>query len=339
MVNRGEAGDVRGTIGLDLFDEPANAAAVQVPPSLPSLVLGAGEKTTWRFIDFFTSTIRNPNTRKAYYRAVARFLDWCQDRGIEDLDRVRPIHVAAYVEDLQLQLSRPSVKQHLAAIRKCFNWLVSGGTLELNPSSAVEGPKYIVRTGKTPILDAEETRGLLDSIPRDTVIGLRDRALLGVMIYTFGRVGAVIGMDVEDYFVNGRRSMFRLHEKGGKVHVVPAHHNAEEYVDDYLEGSGLRKSPKVPLFQSVDPGRRLTGRRLHPGNVWAMVKRRARAAGLPETTRCHTFRATAITNYLQNGGSLENARVLAAHESSQTTRLYDHSGDQITLDEIERIRI
>ena len=307
--------------------------------ALPALILRADEKTRWRFIDFFTATIRNPNTRRAYYRAVSRFLNWCQSRGIEELDQVRPIHVAAYVEELQEELSKPSVKQHLAAIRKCLNWLVSGGVLELNAASPVQGPKYIVRVGQTPILDAEETRQLLDSIPLDYVVGLRDRALLGVMLYTFGRVGAVTAMNVGDYFVSGRRPMFRLHEKGGKNHVVPAHHNAQEYVEEYLEATGVRNSPKAPLFQSADPARRtLTGRRLLTRNALAMVKRRARAAGLPETTRCHTMRATAITNYLQNGGSLENARALAAHESSQTTRLYDHSGDQITLDEIERIR-
>ena len=123
------------------------------------------------------------------------------------------------------------------------------------------------------------------------------------MLYTFGRVGPVTAMNVEDYFVSGRRPMFRLHEKGGKNHLVPAHHNAQEYVEEYLEAAGVRDGPKAPLFQSADPARRtLTGRRLLTRNALAMVKRRARAAGLPETTRCHTMRATAITNYLQNGG-------------------------------------
>ena len=310
------------------------------PVPLPALVLGAGQKAAWRFIDFFTATIRNPNTRKAYYRNVSRFLAWCESWGIAELAQVRPIHVAAYIEELQLELSKPSVKQHLAAIRKCFAWLASGGVLELNPAGVVQGPRYIVRTGQTPILDAEETRRLLDALPRDTLAGQRDRALIGTMVFTFGRVGAVTAMNVEDYFISGRQMTFRLHEKGGKNHLVPAHHQVVEYVEDYLDFSGLRERPKSPLFQSLDQGRRqLTGRRLLTKNAWNMVKRRAKAAGLPATTRCHTFRATAITNYLENGGSLENARALAAHESSQTTRLYDHSGDKISLDEIERIRI
>ena len=133
--------------------------------------------------------------------------------------------------------------------------------------------------------------------------------------------------------------MFRFHEKGGKEHIVPAHHNAEEYMEAYLSGVGLRQERKDPLFQSLDRAGELTGKRLHRARVWDMIKRRAKAAGLPETACCHTFRATGITAYLNNGGSLENARAIAAHESSQTTRLYDRTSDELTLDEIERIII
>ncbi len=169
-------------------------------------------------------------------------------------------------------------------------------------------------------------------------MGQRDRALIAVMLYAFGRVGAVVAMNVEDYYISSRRRMVRLKEKGGKDHAVPAHHHAIEYVEDYLDAAGLWTSPKAPMFQSVRRGQ-LTGRRLDRNNALQMVKRRSAAAELPDTTGCHTFRATAITTYRQNGGSLENARVMAAHASSQTTRLYDHSDDAITLDEIERIRI
>lgn len=311
--------------------------APELVERMPTMIVVAGERTAWRFVDFFTSTIRNPNTREAYWRAVTRFFDWCELRGVHTLSTVRPIHIADYVENMKA--SKPTVKQHLAAIRKCFDWLVSGGELPQNPASSVQGPKHIVRQGKTPVLDAAETRILLDSMPRKTLVGLRDRALIGTMVYTFGRVGAVIGMNVEDYFISGSRRIFRLHEKGGKEHNVPAHHNAMEYVDEYIAAAGLEGQKKVPIFQSVNRQRQLTGNRMHRVKVFEMIKRRTRSAGLPETTTCHTFRATGITNYLQNGGSLENARAIAAHESSQTTRLYDRSGDELTLDEIERVRI
>jgi len=308
--------------------------------SLPAIIHDAGEKAGWRFIDFFTATIRNPNTREAYFRAVWRFFDWCNVQGVTELRTVRPMIVAGYVEAMLAGgMSRPTVKQHLAAIRKLFDWLTTGGILDVNPAASVQSPKHIVRQGKTPVLDAAQTRKLLDSIPINTLAGLRDRALLGVMVYTFGRVGAVVAMQVEDYYQNGKRWCFRLHEKGGKEHMVPAHHNAEEYVDAWLKAAKIRNELKTPLFRSINRYREVTENGMDRRDVLAMTKRRAKHAGLPYTTCCHTFRATGITAYLENGGELEHARAIAAHESSQTTRLYDRAGDKVTLDEIERIRI
>jgi site-specific recombinase XerD len=108
--------------------------------------------------------------------------------------------VAAYIEMLGKRLAKPSVKQHLAAIRMLFDWLVVGQVVATNPAAPVRGPKYTVRKGKTPVLDQAEARELLDSLDASTVVGLRDRALIATMIYTFGRVGAVIKMRVEDYY-------------------------------------------------------------------------------------------------------------------------------------------
>ncbi len=159
------------------------------------------------------------------------------------------------------------------------------------------------------------------------------------MVFSFGRVGAVCAMDVRDYYQSGRHRMFRLHEKGGKVHQMPARHSAVDYVEDYLDAADLWNQPQTPLFQAANTRKQLTGSRLHRTDVFQIIKRRARAAGLPETTCCHTFRATAITTYLLNGREVENARQMVAHQSSQTTRLYDRRADQVTLDEIERIRI
>ena len=197
----------------------------------------------------------------------------------------------------------------------------------------------MVRQGKTPLLDDEQIRHLLDSIPLANIVGLRDRAIIGTMVFSFGRVGAVCAMDVRDYYLSGRHRMFRLHEKGRKVHQMPAHHNAVDYVENYLDAAGLWNQPQSPLFQTANTRKQLTGTRVNRTDVFQMIKRRARGAGLPETTCCHTFRATAITTYLLNGGNVENARQMAAHQSSQTTRLYNRWGNQFTLDEIERIRI
>jgi len=131
----------------------------------------------------------------------------------------------------------------------------------------------------------------------------------------------------------------RLHEKGGKRHEVPCHHNAEAYLDAYLDAAGIRDDKKSPLFRSVDARRQITENPMARTDVLRMVKRRALAAGLPSATCCHTFRATGITAYLENGGTLENAAMIAAHESPRTTKLYDRTGDEITLDEVKRIAI
>lgn len=197
----------------------------------------------------------------------------------------------------------------------------------------------MVKTGRTPVLSAEETRILLDHIDINAIAGLRDRALIGVMVYSFARVSAVVGMNVEDYFQEGKRWWFRLHEKGGKRHEVPAHHNAEAYVDAYLAVAQIAEDRKGPLFRSLDRERRLTKRRLHRLEVLAMIKRRARQASLPQTTCCHTFRAAGITTYLQNGGTIEHAQQIANHESPRTTKLYDRTNDAISLDDMERILI
>ena len=149
----------------------------------------------------------------------------------------------------------------------------------------------------------------------------------------------MVHMRIEDYFENGKRWWVRLHEKGGKRHPVPCHHNAEAYLDAYLDAAGIRDEKKSPLFRSVDHQRKITENPMTRTDVLRMVKRRALAAGLPSSTCCHTFRATGITAYLENGGTIENAQAIAAHESPRTTKLYDRTSDEITLDEVERIVI
>jgi len=160
------------------------------------------------------------------------------------------------------------------------------------------------------------------------------------MLFTFARVIAVVGMKVDDYYQIGKRSWIRLHEKGGKHHEVPAHHLAEEYLDAYLKASGHTGDKTAPLFCSaIGRTGKLTDSPITRHDALRMVKRRSRSAGLSHKICCHTFRATGITAYLENGGTIENAQAIAAHESPRTTKLYDRTSDEINLDEIERIRI
>ena len=306
---------------------------------IPAVIAREGEQASMKFVEFFTANIRNPNTRMAYARAVFQFLNWSEERRLP-LKNLNPIFVSAYIEQLQTSMAPPSVKQHLAAIRMLFDYLVIGQVVPHNPAASVRGPKHVVKRGKTPVLKANQARQLLDSIDTSTIVGLRDRAIIATMVYSFARVGAVVAMNKEDYFQNGKRWWLRLHEKGGKRHEVPAHHNAEAYIDAYLEAAGSENWPKkMPLFRTVSRERAITEARLTRTDVLRMVKRRAEDAGLPDSTCCHTFRATGITAHLENGGTIENAQAIAAHESPRTTKLYDRTSDEITLDEIERILI
>lgn len=324
---------------------PTKALARVGFETLPSLFTGS-ESAARRFVEFFTANIRNRNTRDAYARAVKQFADWLDERGVHDLGRVSPVVVAAYIEYLGEQLSKPSVKQHLAAIRMLLDYLVIGGVLPFNPASSVRGPKHSAKRGKTPVLSEAEARQLLDSIPLVLedgtldIVGLRDRALIGLMTYTFARVSAAVAMRVEDYYGQGKKWWFRLHEKGGKRIEVPAHHNAETYIDAYLDASGLREQKRSPLFRSAPRrSRNLSDRPMTRNDVLRMVYRRAKAAELTTAATCHTFRATGITAFLNNGGELDDAQKIAGHESPRTTQLYDRTSDELTLDQIERIAI
>jgi site-specific recombinase XerD len=307
---------------------------------VPRVIAAAGDRAARRFLEFFAATIRNKNTRMAYYRACCRFFAWCDQHKIGEIADDEPLHVAAYVEALGEDFEKPTVKQHLAAIRMLFDWLVTGQIVATNPAHSVRGPKHVVKTGKTTVLTGEQARQLLDSIDVSTVVGLRDRALISVMTFAFARVGAVVAMRVEDYYPNGKRWWVRLHEKGGKRHEMPAHHNLEAYIDAYIEAAGIRDAGKAPLFRSaVGRTGALTDNPMHRVDAWRMIQRRAAELGLRVRIGCHTFRATGITAYLEAGGTLENAQAMAAHESPRTTKLYDRTSDEITLDEVERITI
>ena len=300
----------------------------------------AGDRAGVRFLEFFASAIRNPHTRRAYARAAGDFLAWCAGAGVTSITAVQPLHVASWIE-LQTQThSPPTVKQRLAAIRHLFDWLVTGQIMPHNPAASVRGPSHITKKGKTPVLDATEARQLLDSIDVTTPIGLRDRALIALMVFSFARVGAALAMRVDDVYVQHRRLWVRLRAKGGKAHAMPCHHTLEAYLHAYLDGTGIGEDPKGPLFRTIRRGTgQLSDTALPQANAYATVRRRAAAAGIGTAIGNHTFRATGITAYLKNGGTLENAAAMANHASTRTTQLYDRRHDEINLDEVERIRV
>lgn len=322
---------------------------------LPAIVTSAGDDAVARFAEIFTATIRNPRTRRAYFRNAVAFLRWCECQGIHDLHSIKPVVVAAYVEQLQQRYAKPSVKQQLATIRMLFDWLVTGQVLRANPAHAVRGPRHVVLKGKTPILSAEETRALLDSIPIERVIrtnadgnpltapgllGLRDRAIIAAMVFTFARVGAMVAMTVEDYYAQGKRSWLRLHEKGGKQHEMPAHHypgGVHRRLHQRGRHRGRQQRPPLPHRARHRPNPHQESpahrRRVSDDPPEDQADRHTHQGWLPQLPghRHHC--------YLEGKGSLEKAQRMACHASPRTTKLYDRTGDQISLDEVEKIVI
>ena len=192
---------------------------------------------------------------------------------------------------MQDRYALPTVKQYLSAIQALHDYLVVGQVLPTNPAAPVRGPKHVVKHGKTPVLSAGEARTLLDSIDLTRPAGLRDWALLATMAYSFARVGAMVGMNVGDYYQQGKLWWLRLHEKDGRFHRVPAHHNAEAY----LEVAGIWNEKGTPLWRSMTRDGIFIRNRMSRVDVFRMVKRRVRQAELGVAANCHTFRASGIT--------------------------------------------
>jgi site-specific recombinase XerD len=308
--------------------------------AIPILVGRAGERASWRFLEFFTVHIRNANTRTAYGHAAGLFLRWCEERGISELVDIRPMHVASYIEQLQAERSAPTVKQHLACLRMLFDWLVTGQVIPANPAHAVRGPRHSVSKGATAVISSAEARELLDCIDIETVVGLRDRALVAVMAFTFARVSAVVGLKVEDYYPQKKRWWLRLREKNGKVNEMPCHHKLEAYMDAYIRAAVIEDDRKGPLFRAaIGRTGQLSIRPLSRTDIWYMIRRRAAGAQIATAIGCHTFRATGITDYLTNGGKLEVAQRMAGHSNAKTTGLYDRRNDDISVSEVERVGI
>src|ERR1700679_2006978 len=269
-------------------DHPTKALMVldPSPPAgplvVPALIADVGEHAALRFIDFFTANIRNANTRAAYAVAIRGFFQWLEKHGPADLAGIRTHHVSTYIETLAKTYKSPTVKQHLAAIRMLFDFLIVGQVVGQNPAAAVRGPKHVVKKGKTPVLDGDEAKQLLASIDVSTVVGLRDRALIALLIYSFARISAALHMNVQDYYPQGKRWWVRLHEKGGKQHEMPCHHLLETYVDAYVTAAGVGADKGGALFRTMGGrGRKqLSAERMSRQDARRMIVRRAVQAGI-----------------------------------------------------------
>ncbi|MFC3193212.1 tyrosine-type recombinase/integrase [Marinicella sediminis] len=236
-------------------------------------------------------------------------------------------------------LSAPTIKQHLSALKMLFDFMVERQCMAFNPAAGVKPPRHVYRTGKTPKLTQEQTRQFFDSIDGTRLIDYRDRALVAVMMFSFARISAAVGMRICDFHVNGHEAEFRLIDKGGIEKSIPAHHLAARYVSEYIHQAGFDPESTDPLFRSFINGKsELSDHPLNRKDAWKMIKRRARKAGLTALLSNHSFRGTGVTNFLENGGDIHVAQELAGHADVRTTKLYDGRKHEASKSDIERIR-
>lgn len=305
----------------------------------PKFILRGGTALVSAYGSFFSQTL-NENTNQAYANGIKLFCDFLTDMSLTDILDIEPKHVTDFVSHMNGgEYGTATTRLYLSAVRMFFDSCVVDGLIAVNPAKAVKLPRHSSRTGKTPVIIPAQVRQILDSIPSLTEADYRDRALIGLMVFSFFRVSAALSLSLKDYELRGVQRWVIGEEKGSKRHEMPVHPTLEELLDAYIAFAEITE-PSTPLFQSSNArGGKLTGRSFDRTAAWRMVRRRAAAAGVHRDIGNHSFRATGITTYLNAGGSLEDARIMANHSNATTTKLYDRTGDTVKIQEVNRIDI
>jgi site-specific recombinase XerD len=325
--------------------ESSDLTVIPPRPPIPGLACGvhpmvasASRTAQFAWEEFFGAAIRNAHTRTAYLHAVWQFLQWLSPQRVA-LHEITPGMVGGYFN--QHPGSAPTRKLHLAAIRGLFDLLVIRHVIVINPAASVRGERYHVMEGKTPEISVEQARMLLSSVKNSTAAGLRDRAVIGVMIYTAARAGAVARLRMKHFTFDGSQWSLRFEEKGGKMREIPVRHDLQGYILDYLNAAGLTDAQReTPLFRSaVRRSGRLTNTAMTGVDLCRMVKRRLKDAGLSNRFSPHSFRVATMTDLLTQGVPLEDVQYLAGHADPRTTRLYDRRPKRVTRNLVERISI
>ena len=320
------SGSDRGALAVP--GEPVTAR------NAPAIVKAAGRPAEFAWEEFFQAELANSHTRKNYLHAVRKFLAWVEGRGLE-LPRISPGDVGEYLQ--ALELSVPTKKLHLAALRRFFDRLVNRHACIINPAATVKAERHAVVEGKTPQIDPGQVRTLLKSIDVSNLVGLRDRAILAVLVYTAARVGAVAKLTVKSLKHDGTQYSLRFAEKGGKSREIPVRHDLEQFLREYIEAAQITEGR---LFRTaILKTKVLTKNGMTGIDICRMMKRRLKDAGLAGHFSPHSFRVTTVTDLLEQNVPLEDVQYLAGHSDPRTTRIYDRRRRKVTRNIVERISI
>ena len=316
---------------------PDSPAETELQGAFPAILVCAGKAACFAADEFFSARLSNSHTRTAYAHQVSRFLAWCEDEGLE-LHQVTPVLAGRFLGGLPYKA--PTKNQALAALRHFFDVLVARHAVLLNPFHSVRGVRHPFGEGRTPEATVEQARRLLASVKTDSVYGLRDRAVLGTLIYTGARVGTISRLRIGDLRDHGNHRTLQFSEKGGKSREIPVRHDLDEWIAAYLEGGGLTDAPQAsPLYRAGQRrGSPLTDRAMSPLAVQLMLKRRLQAAGLPKILSPHSFRVLVVMNLLSQNVPLEDVQYLAGHAHPRTTQIYDRRR-RVSRNLVEKISV
>ena len=312
-----------------------------VTDELPEMIHRAGANAVFAAKEFFSGKVRNPHTRRAYVRAVRHFLEWAEKHVGRELTQIAPWHVGEYFEKLRSTTSVATRNARLSALRHFFDNLVNRHAIVLNPARSVRGEPLTVMEGRTPEIPIAEVRKLLASIDTSHIIGLRDRAMLAVMVYTTSRRSAVAKLRCSDFYDSGQQWMLHFSEKGGKSREIPVRYDLAQFIAEYVDAAFLIGAPKeTPLFQSALKKQRiLSGKAISGDDIYRMMKRRLKEFGMPLLYSPHSFRVTTITDLLDQNVPREDVQHLAGHADPRTTGLYDRRKRKVSRNIVERISV
>jgi site-specific recombinase XerD len=222
-----------------------------------------------------------------------------------------------------------------------FDWLLAGRIVAANPASAEGRPNNVTEASMTSMLDPKDWRTLLASIPTKTTRDLRDRALIATLTYSFARIGTALALRVKDLRPHGDTTQIVLPEKTGQHRALPCHPALTTALRAYIDAANIADDPEGPLFRTSrgHNARVLSPRPMAQPDAWRMIRRRAQAAGITARIDTQTLRATGITAFLSNGGSLSLAQTMAGHKSARSTQRYDPITKAPTQEDMQRIRL
>lgn len=280
------------------------------------------------------------NTRHNYARDLGQFLAFLgmPADGLDSLVEVRPHHVAAWRDSLREQgLTNSSIRRKMTALRSLFSYLKTYGYMGANPAHGdfVAAPA-VPRDGKTVGLSPDDCRRLLEAPSDVTPVGIRDRAILGVLAYSACRVSELALLRVGDYKTTGGHKVIEVFGKGGKERRIPLHPEAMERIEAWLNVAAIRDDRvDSPLFRAAATARAegRDGFRTTPLTrraIQFLVKRYARGLGLDPAVTVHSFRVTALTTAREQGVDIIDLQDFAGHSDPRTTLSYIRSRDRLS---------